>query len=430
MKELVISKESTERAVTVGLITPEQPENKVNEYLDELEFLADTAGAEVVTRFTQKAENPNPRTFVGKGKLQEIKEYVEKNDIGMVIFDDDLSTKQIANIEKELQVKILDRSSLILDIFAKRAQTATAKTQVELAQYQYLLPRLTRMWTHLERQKGGIGMRGPGETQIETDRRIIQRRISWLKEQLADIDRQKTIQRKNRGKLTRVALVGYTNVGKSTLMNLLSKSEVFAENKLFATLDTTVRKVVIDNLPFLLTDTVGFIRKLPTNLVESFKSTLDEVRDADLLVHVVDVSHPQFEEQIEVVNKTLAEICGSGNKPMIVVFNKIDAYSHIPKDADDLTPATRENIPLDELKQTWMNRLDPENCIFISAKQGVNIDELKNRIYQKAKEIHTQRFPYNDFLFQKYDDLSDDASAASEANESTTATDATENADN
>lgn len=430
MKELVISKESTERAVTVGLITPEQPENKVNEYLDELEFLADTAGAEVVTRFTQKAENPNPRTFVGKGKLQEIKEYVEKNDIGMVIFDDDLTTKQIANIEKELQVKILDRSSLILDIFAKRAQTATAKTQVELAQYQYLLPRLTRMWTHLERQKGGIGMRGPGETQIETDRRIIQRRISWLKEQLADIDRQKTIQRKNRGKLTRVALVGYTNVGKSTLMNLLSKSEVFAENKLFATLDTTVRKVVIDNLPFLLTDTVGFIRKLPTNLVESFKSTLDEVRDADLLVHVVDVSHPQFEEQIEVVNKTLAEICGSGNKPMIVVFNKIDAYSHIPKDADDLTPATRENIPLDELKQTWMSRLDPENCIFISAKQGVNIDELKNRIYQKAKEIHTQRFPYNDFLFQKYDDLSDDASAASEANESTTATDATENADN
>ena len=430
MKELVISKESTERAVTVGLITPEQPENKVNEYLDELEFLADTAGAEVVTRFTQKAENPNPRTFVGKGKLQEIKEYVAKNDIGMVIFDDDLTTKQIANIEKELQVKILDRSSLILDIFAKRAQTATAKTQVELAQYQYLLPRLTRMWTHLERQKGGIGMRGPGETQIETDRRIIQRRISWLKEQLADIDRQKTIQRKNLGKLTRVALVGYTNVGKSTLMNLLSKSEVFAENKLFATLDTTVRKVVIDNLPFLLTDTVGFIRKLPTNLVESFKSTLDEVRDADLLVHVVDVSHPQFEEQIEVVNKTLAEICGSGNKPMIVVFNKIDAYSHIPKDADDLTPATRENIPLDELKQTWMNRLDPENCIFISAKQGVNIDELKNRIYHKAKEIHTQRFPYNDFLFQKYDDLSDDASAASEANESTTATDATENADN
>ena len=322
MKDLVISKETTERAVAVGLITPRQPENKVNEYLDELEFLADTAGAEVVTRFVQKLEQPNPRTFVGQGKLAEIKEYVEKNDIGMVIFDDDLSTKQIANIEKELQVKILDRSSLILDIFARRAQTATAKTQVELAQYQYLLPRLTRMWTHLERQKGGIGMRGPGETQIETDRRIIQRRISWLKEQLADIDRQKTIQRKNRGKLTRVALVGYTNVGKSTLMNLLSKSDVFAENKLFATLDTTVRKVTIDNLPFLLTDTVGFIRKLPTNLVESFKSTLDEVRDADLLVHVVDISHPQFEEQIEVVNHTLAEVWHGADKPMIQTSTK------------------------------------------------------------------------------------------------------------
>ena len=411
MKDLVISKETTERAVTIGLITPRQSELKVNEYLDELEFLADTAGAEVVKRFTQKLENPNPRTFVGQGKLSEIKEYVEKNDIGMAIFDDDLSTKQIANIEKELQIKILDRSSLILDIFAKRAQTATAKTQVELAQYQYLLPRLTRMWTHLERQKGGIGMRGPGETQIETDRRIIQRRISWLKEQLQDIDRQKTIQRKNRGKLTRVALVGYTNVGKSTLMNLLSKSDVFAENKLFATLDTTVRKVIIDNLPFLLTDTVGFIRKLPTNLVESFKSTLDEVRDADLLVHVVDISHPQFEEQIEVVNKTLAEICGSGDKPMIMVFNKIDAFTHVPKDADDLTPRTRENIPLEELKQTWMNRLDPENCIFISAKNGTNIDDLKARIYQKAKEIHTQRFPYNDFLFQKYEDLAADGSA-------------------
>lgn len=407
MKDLVISKETTERTVVVGLITPKQPEVKVNEYLDELEFLADTAGAEVVKRFTQKLDNPNSATFVGKGKLEEIKEYVEKNAIGMVIFDDDLSTKQIANIEKELQVKILDRSSLILDIFAKRAQTATAKTQVELAQYQYLLPRLTRMWTHLERQKGGIGMRGPGETQIETDRRIIKRRIAWLKEQLSDIDRQKTLQRKNRGKLTRVALMGYTNVGKSTLMNLLSKSEVFAENKLFATLDTTVRKVIIDNLPFLLTDTVGFIRKLPTNLVESFKSTLDEVRDADLLVHVVDISHPQFEEQIEVVNKTLAEVCGSADKPMIMVFNKIDAYSHVPKDEDDLTPRSRENIPLEELKQTWMNRLDPGNCVFISAKKGTNIDELKDKIYQKAKEIHMERFPYNDFLFQKYDDLSD-----------------------
>jgi GTP-binding protein HflX len=407
MKDLIISKESTEKAVVVGLITPRQPEGKVNEYLDELEFLADTAGAEVVKRFTQKLDNPNSRTFVGQGKLEEIKMYVEKNEIGMVIFDDDLSTKQIANIEKELQVKILDRSSLILDIFAKRAQTATAKTQVELAQYQYLLPRLTRMWTHLERQKGGIGMRGPGETQIETDRRIIKRRISWLKEQLTDIDRQKTMQRKNRGKLTRVALVGYTNVGKSTLMNLLSKSEVFAENKLFATLDTTCRKVVIDNLPFLLTDTVGFIRKLPTHLVESFKSTLDEVRDADLLVHVVDISHPQFEEQIEVVNKTLADVCGSGDKPMIVVFNKIDAFSYVPKDEDDLTPRTRENIPLDELKQTWMNRLNPGNCVFVSAKKSINIEELKEKIYQKAKEIHTERFPYNDFLFQKYDDLGD-----------------------
>ena len=391
--------------MVVGLITPRQPEGKVNEYLDELEFLADTAGGEVVKRFTQKVDTPNSATFVGKGKLEEIKEYVEKNDIGMVIFDDDLSTKQIANIEKELQVKILDRSSLILDIFAKRAQTATAKTQVELAQYQYLLPRLTRMWTHLERQKGGIGMRGPGETQIETDRRIIKRRIAWLKDQLSDIDRQKTLQRKNRGKLTRVALVGYTNVGKSTLMNLLSKSEVFAENKLFATLDTTVRKVIIDNLPFLLTDTVGFIRKLPTNLVESFKSTLDEVRDADLLVHVVDISHPQFEEQIEVVNKTLAEVCGSADKPMIMVFNKIDAYSHVAKDEDDLTPRSRENIPLEELKQTWMNRLGSGDCVFISAKRGLNIDELKQRIYAKAKEIHMERFPYNDFLFQKYDDL-------------------------
>lgn len=404
MKDLVISRETTERALLVGLVTPRQGEAKVNEYLDELAFLAQTAGAEVVDRFTQKLEYPNPRTFVGQGKLEEIRQYVEKNEIGMVIFDDDLSTKQVANIEKALQVKILDRSSLILDIFAKRAQTATAKTQVELAQYQYLLPRLTRMWTHLERQKGGIGMRGPGETQIETDRRIIQRRISLLKQELADIDRQKTLQRKNRGKLTRVALVGYTNVGKSTLMNLLSKSEVFAENKLFATLDTTVRKVIIDNLPFLLTDTVGFIRKLPPHLVESFKSTLDEVRDADLLVHVVDISHPGFEEQIEVVNKTLAEVCGSADKPVIVVFNKIDAYTHTPKDEDDLTPRTRENIPLEELKQTWMNRLEPGNCVFISAKKGVNIDELKEKIYQRAKEIHTQRFPYNDFLFNHYEE--------------------------
>lgn len=406
MKEFdkILDKETTERTVVVGLVTQKQNEAKAAEYLDELEFLADTAGAKVVKRFTQKLDGANSRTFVGQGKLAEIKEYVEKNDIGMVIFDDDLSTKQMANIEKELQVKILDRSSLILDIFAKRAQTATAKTQVELAQYRYLLPRLTRMWTHLERQRGGIGMRGPGETQIETDRRIILRRISLLKEQLRDIDRQKTLQRKNRGNLTRVALVGYTNVGKSTLMNLLSKSEVFAENKLFATLDTTVRKVIIDNLPFLLTDTVGFIRKLPTHLVESFKSTLDEVRDADLLVHVVDISHPQFEEQIEVVNRTLAEVCDSADKPMILVFNKIDAYTWQPKDEDDLTPRTRENVPLEELKATWMNRLSPGNCVFVSARKGTNIEELKAILYQKAREIHVERFPYNDFLFQKYDD--------------------------
>ena len=345
MKEFVIDKETTERTVLVGLITPQQDETKVREYLDELVFLADTAGAVTVRRFTQKVDYPNPRTFVGKGKLEEIKDYVANNDIGMVIFDDDLTTKQVSNIERELQVKILDRTSLILDIFAKRAQTANARTQVELAQYQYLLPRLTRLWTHLERQRGGIGMRGPGETQIETDRRIILDRISRLKEELKSIDRQKSIQRKNRGKLTRVALVGYTNVGKSTLMNLLSKSEVFAENKLFATLDTTVRKVIIDNLPFLLTDTVGFIRKLPTHLVDSFKSTLDEVREADILVHVVDISHPGFEEQIAVVDKTLRDICGDvAEKPVIMVFNKIDAFSYTPKDPDDLSPEKRENI--------------------------------------------------------------------------------------
>ncbi|MDE6717272.1 MAG: GTPase HflX, partial [Muribaculaceae bacterium] len=369
-----------------------------------LELLAHTAGAETVKRFTQKLDYPNPRTYVGKGKLEEIRQYVEDNEIGLVIFDDDLSSKQVANIENELKVKILDRTSLILDIFAKRAQTATARTQVELAQYQYLLPRLTRMWTHLERQRGGIGMRGPGETQIETDRRIILDKISRLKEELKSIDKQKSVQRKNRGKLTRVALVGYTNAGKSTLMNLLSKSDVFAENKLFATLDTTVRKVIIDNLPFLLTDTVGFIRKLPTHLVDSFKSTLDEVREADILVHVVDVSHPNFEEQIEVVNKTLADVCGPISKPTILVFNKIDAFSYTPKDPDDLTPRSRENIPLDEFKETWMARMD-NNCVFISAKDKINIDELKEMLYEKAKEIHSERFPYNDFLFQKYDDL-------------------------
>lgn len=400
---MILNKKVTERAVLVGLVTPTQSETKAQEYLDELEFLADTAGAETVKTFTQKLDYPNPRTFVGKGKLEEIREYIEANDIGMAIFDDDLTSKQVSNIESELKVKILDRTSLILDIFAKRAQTANAKTQVELAQYQYLLPRLTRMWTHLERQRGGIGMRGPGETQIETDRRIILDRISRLKEELKSIDKQKSIQRKNRGKLTRVALVGYTNVGKSTLMNLLSKSEVFAENKLFATLDTTVRKVTIENLPFLLTDTVGFIRKLPTHLVDSFKSTLDEVREADILVHVVDISHPTFEDQIEVVNKTLNDLCKGAEKPVIMVFNKIDAFSYQPKDADDLTPRTRENIPLDELKATWMNRMN-DNCVFISAKDGTNIDELRHLLYEKAREIHLSRFPYNDLLYQKYDE--------------------------
>ena len=401
MKDMIINKEMTEKAVLIGLITLQQPEQKTNEYLDELAFLADTAGAETVCRFTQKVDYPNPRTYVGKGKLEEIKNYVQENEIGMVIFDDDLSTKQVSNIERELQVKILDRTTLILDIFAKRAQTANAKTQVELAQYQYLLPRLTRMWTHLERQRGGIGMRGPGETQIETDRRIILDRISRLKKELEDIDKQKSIQRKNRGKLTRVALVGYTNVGKSTLMNLLSKSDVFAENKLFATLDTTVRKITIENLPLLLTDTVGFIRKLPTHLVDSFKSTLDEVRDADVLLHVVDISHPQWEEQMEVVNKTLADVCDSAHKPMIVVFNKIDAFSFTPKDSDDLTPRTRENVSLDELKESYMAKLG-SNCVFISAKKQINIDELKQRVYDAAKQVHLSRFPYNDFLYQTY----------------------------
>ncbi len=395
-----------ERTVLVGLVTPQQPEEKAMEYIAELAFLAETAGAYPVKSFFQKVDYPNPRTFVGKGKLEEIAKYVEENDIELVIFDDDLTTKQVANIENALKVKILDRTSLILDIFANRAQTATAKTQVELAQYQYLLPRLTRMWTHLERQRGGIGMRGPGETQIETDRRIILDRIARLKAELVAIDKQKAVQRKNRGKLTRIALVGYTNVGKSTLMNLLSKSEVFAENKLFATLDTTVRKVVIENLPVLLTDTVGFIRKLPTHLVNSFKSTLDEVREADLLIHVVDISHPNFEEQIQVVDKTLSEICEGNDKPMIIVFNKIDAFSYKPKDEDDLTEATRENVSLEELEKSWMSRLG-ENCVFISAKKGINIDKLKQLIYDKAKAIHMERFPYNDFLFETYEPLDD-----------------------
>ena len=401
--EKTITEDIGERAVLVGLITPTQTEAKANEYLAELAFLAETAGAKSEKRFLQRVDNPNPRTFVGKGKLEEIRQYIEDNAIDLAIFDDDLTSKQVQNIENELKVKILDRTNLILDIFAKRAQTATARTQVELAQYQYLLPRLTRMWTHLERQRGGIGMRGPGETQIETDRRIILDKISRLKVELKNIDRQKSIQRKNRGKLTRIALVGYTNVGKSTLMNLLSKSDVFAENKLFATLDTTVRKVIIDNLPFLLTDTIGFIRKLPTHLVDSFKSTLDEVRDADILVHVVDISHPQFEEQIEVVNRTLQEVCESKDKPMILVFNKVDAFTYVKKDDDDLTPRLRENIPLEELKQTWMAKMN-DNCIFISARERINIDELKSRLYEMAKEIHMKRFPYNDFLFQKYDE--------------------------
>ncbi|MBQ2786372.1 MAG: GTPase HflX [Bacteroidaceae bacterium] len=417
MKEFVISTTKRETAILVGIITSAQNERKTNEYLDELEFLAHTAGAEVVARFTQRIDHPHPVTYVGSGKLKEISEYVEMrkdsdDEIGMVIFDDELSAKQLRNIEKELKIKILDRTSLILDIFAMRAQTAHAKVQVELAQYKYMLPRLQRLWTHLERQGGGsgsgsgkggsVGLRGPGETQLEMDRRIILGRMSLLKEQLAQIDRQKSTQRKNRGRLIRVAFVGYTNVGKSTLMNLLAKSEVFAENKLFATLDTTVRKVIIGNLPFLLSDTVGFIRKLPTDLVESFKSTLDEVREADLLLHVVDVSHPDFEEQIEVVNKTLADL-KCGDKPMMVIFNKVDAFTYVPKDEDDLTPKTRENITLEDLKQTWMSKLT-DNCIFISAREKLNIDTLKELLYKRVCELHVQKYPYNDFLYPTMDE--------------------------
>lgn len=416
MKEFVISEAQVETAILVGLITQTQDERKTIEYLDELEFLAETAGATVVKRFTQKLPTANSVTYVGKGKLEEIRDYIhqeeeEEREVGMVIFDDELSAKQIRNIEAELKVKILDRTSLILDIFAMRAQTANAKTQVELAQYKYMLPRLQRLWTHLERQgggsgagggKGSVGLRGPGETQLEMDRRIILNRMSLLKERLAEIDKQKTTQRKNRGRMIRVALVGYTNVGKSTLMNLLSKSEVFAENKLFATLDTTVRKVIIDNLPFLLTDTVGFIRKLPTDLVDSFKSTLDEVREADLLVHVVDISHPDFEEQIAVVDKTIADL-GAAGKPTMIVFNKIDAYTYVEKAADDLTPMTKENITLEELMKTWMAKLN-DNCIFISAKEKTNLDELKTIIYNKVRELHVQKYPYNDFLYQTYDE--------------------------
>ena len=426
MKEFVISQSKTERAVLVGLITQQQNEQKTQEYLDELAFLAETAGAEVVKTFTQKLDCPNSVTYVGKGKLQEIREYIElcaeepeedefgnipeSQEIGMVIFDDELSAKQLRNIEAELKVKILDRTSLILDIFAMRAQTANAKTQVELAQYKYMLPRLTRLWTHLERQgggsgagggKGSVGLRGPGETQLEMDRRIILNRMSLLKKQLAEIDKQKATQRKNRGRLIRVALVGYTNVGKSTLMNLLAKSEVFAENKLFATLDTTVRKVIIENLPFLLSDTVGFIRKLPTDLVDSFKSTLDEVREADLLLHVVDISHPDFEDQIKVVEKTLADL-GCSEKPLILVFNKTDAYTFTPKEEDDLTPKTKENVSLDELMQTWMAKMH-DSCIFISARERDNIENLKTMMYNRVRELHVQKYPYNDFLYQTYE---------------------------
>ena len=434
MKEFVISEAKAETAVLVGLITQQQDEAKTKEYLDELEFLADTAGAVTVKRFTQKVQGPSQVTYVGKGKLEEIHQYIKQQEdayydwldagspepeegqeapqpVGMVIFDDELSAKQMRNIENELKVKILDRTSLILDIFAMRAQTAEAKTQVELAQYRYMLPRLQRLWTHLERQgggsgsgggKGSVGLRGPGETQLEMDQRIIRQRISLLKERLVEIDKQKTTQRKNRGRLIRVALVGYTNVGKSTMMNLLAKSDVFAENKLFATLDTTVRKMTIDNLPFLLADTVGFIRKLPSDLVESFKSTLDEVREADLLVHVVDISHPDFEEQIRVVEETLKEL-GCAEKPAMLVFNKIDAYTWVEKEADDLTPITKENLTLDDLKQTWMARSGENQryleCLFISAKQKENIDTLRETLYKRVRELHVQKYPYNDFLY-------------------------------
>ena len=408
--------EGPETAILVGLITPNQDERKTQEYLDELEFLATTAGAVTIKRFTQRLNGPSSVTYLGIGKLKEIRQYIEaeeeaEREVAMVIFDDELSAKQLRNIEAELKVKILDRTSLILDIFAMRAQTANAKTQVELAQYRYMLPRLQRLWTHLERQgggsgggggKGSVGLRGPGETQLEMDRRIILNRMALLKQRLADIDRQKTTQRSGRGRMIRVALVGYTNVGKSTLLNLMAKTEVFAENKLFATLDTTVRKVIIDNLPFLLSDTVGFIRKLPTDLVDSFKSTLDEVREADLLVHVVDISHPDFEDQIKVVDKTLSDL-GCAEKPQMIVFNKVDAYTWVEKDADDLTEATKENIPLTDLMNTWMARLNGD-CIFISARERTNIDTLKEVLYKKVRELHVQKYPYNDFLFNHYEE--------------------------
>lgn len=419
MKEFIISEAQAETAVLVALVTKTQNEQKTAEYLDELEFLAETAGAVAIKRFTQKMDGPSSVTYVGKGKLEEIRAFIEQEEeqereVGMVIFDDELSAKQLRNIEQALKVKILDRTSLILDIFAMRAQTANAKTQVELAQYRYMLPRLQRLWTHLERQgggsgsgggKGSVGLRGPGETQLEMDRRIILNRMSLLKQRLADIDRQKTTQRKNRGRLIRVALVGYTNVGKSTLINLLAKTEVLAENKLFATLDTTVRKVIIENLPFLLSDTVGFIRKIPTDLVDSFKSTLDEVREADLLLHVVDISHPDFGEQIEVVNRTLADL-GCAETPRLLIFNKIDAYQWEPKDEDDLTPMTRRNISLEELERTWMAKTSDE-CIFISAAKRQNIDALKKLLYKRIRQLHVQKYPYNDFLYPAPEDEDD-----------------------
>jgi len=386
-----------EKAVLIGVSSQDQPLSQVEDYLEELAFLIETAGAIPVKKFIQKLDTPNSRTYIGSGKLNEIKRFVKSHEVDIAVFDDELSPSQIRNIEQELEIRALDRTNLILDIFAHRAKTAYAKTQVELAQYEYLLPRLTGMWTHLERQRGGIGLRGPGETEIETDRRIIRTKIANLKDQLEKIDKQMITQRKNRGKMVRVALVGYTNVGKSTLMNLLSKSEVFAENKLFATLDATVRKVVIGNLPFLLSDTVGFIRKLPHHLVESFKSTLDEVREADILLHMVDISHSGFEEQIGVVNQTLQEI-QAADKPVLVVFNKTDAYSYVKKDEDDLSPKLRENLTLTELENSWMAKTNAPS-IFISALKKLNIDELKSLLYEKVREIHVTRYPYDDFLY-------------------------------
>ncbi len=397
MGKLIETTPVQETAVLIGVINQDQDEAEVSEYLNELSFLTETAGAIPLKTYTQKLDTPNPATFIGKGKLEEVRTFVESREVDLVIFDDELTPTQLRNLERELNVRILDRTNLILDIFAHRAKTAHAKTQVELAQYQYLLPRLTRMWTHLERQKGGIGLRGPGESEIETDRRIIRDKISRLKVELKKIDKQMVTQRKNRGQMVRVSLVGYTNVGKSTLMNLISKSDVFAENKLFATLDTTVRKVVVENLPFLLADTVGFIRKLPHDLVESFKSTLDEVRESDLLLHIVDISHSNFEEQVRVVNQTLRDI-GVADKPMVMVFNKIDAYRFIRKDEDDLSPRTKENLTLDELKRSWMARNDVPS-LFISARNRENLDEFRERLYDAVRDIHIQRYPYNDFLY-------------------------------